>query len=76
MGAPDGASHGRPGLLEGKNAFDVIAADLLPRDRVNDGGLNSKEWQRGTTWLGRGNTAQGGDDVGARLRLPICLLQS
>lgn len=29
VGAPDGAAHGGPGLLEGEDAFDVVAVDFF-----------------------------------------------
>lgn len=39
----DGTSNAGPCLLKGKNALNVVAVKLLSRDRVNDGGLNTKE---------------------------------
>lgn len=73
MGAPHGTGHARPGLLEGENAFNIVATDLLTRNRVNDRGFNTEEGQGGASRLGRGNTTHGGDDMGTRLRLPVCL---
>lgn len=73
VGTPDGASHTRPGLLEGQHALYVVAVDLLARHGVNDGGLNAKEGQRSAAGLGGGDTCQWGDDVGTGLGLPVCL---
>lgn len=63
MSTPHSTSHAGPGLFEGKNAFNIIAADLLTGDWVNDSGLNAEERQGRTSGLGRGNTTQGSDDV-------------
>ena len=74
--APDGASHAGPRLLEGKHALDVVAVDFFAGDRVDEGGLDAKEGERGRSRLGRGNTAQWCNDVRARLGLPVCLRRS
>lgn len=73
MGAPDGASHAWPGLLEGKDTLDIVAMDLLARDRVDDRRLDAEEGKRGGAGLGGSNTSKRGDDVGAGLGLPVRL---
>lgn len=73
VSTPHGAGHAGPGLLEGQNTLNVIATDLLTRDGVNDGGFNTKERQRGATRLGRSDTTQRGNHVGAGLGLPVGL---
>lgn len=73
MRSPDSASHTGPRLLESKDTLDIIAMDFVTRDGVDNGGLNAEEGQRGTTRLGRGDTCQGSDDIGAGLSLPISL---
>lgn len=76
MGTPDGTGHRGPGLLESEYTLDIVAIDLLTRDGVDNGGLNTEEGQRGTAGLGGGNTTQGSDDVGTSLGLPVGLLMS
>ena len=73
VGAVDGAGHAGPGLLKGQDALDVVAVNLLARDGVDDGRLDTKEGQRGTAGFGGGDTGQGGNDVGASLGLPVGL---
>lgn len=73
MSAPNGAGHARPWLLESQNALDVVAVDLLARDGVDDGRLNAKEGERCRPRLGRGNTGEGGNDMGTCLGLPVRL---
>lgn len=73
VGTPDGAGHAGPGLLEGQNTLDIVAGNLLARDRVDDGGLNSEERQRGTTGLSRSDTTQRCDHVGTSFGLPVGL---
>jgi hypothetical protein len=67
------AQHAGPGLLKGKHAFNVVAVNLLARDGVDNDGLNAEEGERGATGLGRADSSQGGDDIGAGLSLPVCL---
>jgi hypothetical protein len=73
MGAVDSTGHAGPGALEGQNAFNVIAVNLLAGNGVNDGGLNTKEWERSTAGFCRRDTSQRSDDVRASLSLPVCL---
>jgi hypothetical protein len=61
-------------VLEGENSLNIVASDLLARDRVNDGRLNAEEWEGGTSWLGGGNTGERGDNVRAGLGLPVGLI--
>lgn len=71
---PHGAGHAGPGLLESQNTLNIIARDFLTGDGVDNGRLDTEEGQGGTAGLGRGDTAQGSDDVGASLGLPVGLL--
>lgn len=71
---PHGAGHARPGLLESQNTLNIIARDFLAGDGVDDGRLDTEERQGGTAGLGRGDAAEGSDDVGASLGLPVGLL--
>jgi hypothetical protein len=71
--APDCAAHGRPGLLEGEDALDVVAVDLLAGDGVNDRGLDAEEGEGGGTGFRRGDSGEGCDDVGAGFGLPVGL---
>lgn len=73
MGTVHGTGHAGPWLLEGEHAVDIVAMNLFAGDRVDDGGLDAKERQRGGSRLGWGDAGQGGNDVGARLRLPVRL---
>lgn len=73
MGTPHGAGHAGPRLLEGQNTLDIVAKNLLPGDRVDNGRLNTKEGQRSTAGLGGSDTTERGDDIGASLGLPVCL---
>jgi hypothetical protein len=41
--APDGSRHARPRLLESQHALDIVAVDLLARDRVDDCRLDAEE---------------------------------
>ena len=70
---PDGTSHAGPCLLEGQNALDVVAVELLAGNRVDDCGLDAEEGKGSTTGLGRGDTSEGSDDVRAGLCLPVRL---
>lgn len=74
VGAPHRAGHTGPRLLESQNTLDIVATNLLARDRVDDGGLNTEEGQGGATGLGRSHTTQGSDDVGSSFSLPVSLL--
>lgn len=74
MRTPDSAGHAGPCVLEGEHTLDIIASDLLARDRVNDGRLDAEEWEGGAAGLGGGNTSERGDDVGAGLGLPVGLI--
>jgi len=60
---PDGPGHAGPRLLEGQNTLDIVTMQLLARDRVDDGGVDTEEGERGTAGLGGGNTSKGSDDV-------------
>lgn len=71
--APDCAAHGWPGLLEGQDALDVVAVFLLAGDGVDDRGLDAEEGKGGGTRLGRGDSGEGCDDVGAGFGLPVGL---
>lgn len=73
MGTPDGTGHARPGLLKGKHTLNIVAGDLLAGDRVDDGRVNTEEWQGSTARLGGSDTTQRGDDVGTSLGLPVGL---
>lgn len=73
VGAPHGTGHARPGLLEGKHTLHIVASNLLTRDRVNDGGFNTKEGQRCTAGFRRGDTTQRSDNIRTRLSLPVGL---
>lgn len=39
----DGTRHAGPRLLEGEDALDVVAVDLLARNGVDDGRIDSEE---------------------------------
>lgn len=69
----DGSVHARPCLLEGQDTLNVVSVELLARHGVNDGGLNTEEWKRSASGLGRGDTCKRGDNVGAGLGLPVGL---
>lgn len=71
VGAPDSSGHAGPGLLEAEDTLAVVSCNLLTADGVDESGLDAKEGQRGGTGLGRSDTSQGSDDVGAGLGLPI-----
>jgi hypothetical protein len=73
VGAPDGAAHGGPGLLEGEDAFDVVAVDFLAGDGVDDRGLDAEEREGGGAGLGGCDAGEGCDDVGAGFGLPVGL---
>lgn len=75
VGAPHGTGHARPGLLEGKHTLHIVASDLLTRDRVNDGGLNTKEGKRRASGFRRGDTTQRSDNIRTRFSLPVGLLK-
>lgn len=71
--AVDAARHARPSLLEGQNTLNVVAVQLLARNGIDNGRLNAKEGQRGTTGLGRRNTSQRSNNIRAGLSLPVSL---
>ena len=71
VGAPDGAGHAGPRLLEGQHPLDVVAVDLVPRDGVNNRGVHPEERQGCTSGLGGRDPPQGRDDMGARFGLPV-----
>ena len=73
VSTPDGSCHGRPCLLECQDTLDVVAVNLLARDRIDDGRLDTEERQRSTSRLGRSDSSKRRDDVGARLGLPVSL---
>ena len=73
VGAPDGAAHGGPGLLESEDAFDVVAVNFLAGDGVDDGGFDAEEGEGGGARFGGGDTGERGDDVGAGFGLPVGL---
>lgn len=73
VGAVHGAEHAGPGLLEGQDAFDVVAVDLLAGDGVDDDGLDAEEGEGSAAGLGGADAGEGSDDVGAGLGLPVCL---
>ena len=73
MCAPDGASHAGPWLFDGQNALDIVAKYLFTGNRVDDGRLNSKEWQRRTSRFCRSDPAKGRYNMGASLGLPVSL---
>lgn len=73
VSSPDCAGHARPRLLKGQHTLDVVAADLVTRDGVNDRGLNTEEGQRCTPGLGGRDTTQGSDDIRASFGLPVGL---
>ena len=73
MSTPDGAAHTGPSLLEGEDALDIVAVELLSGDGVDDRGLNAEEGKRGTPRFRRRHTSKGRDDVGSGLRLPVGL---
>mmetsp|Transcript_143745 Transcript_143745/g.460062 ORF Transcript_143745/g.460062 Transcript_143745/m.460062 type:complete len:247 (-) Transcript_143745:1199-1939(-) len=68
--APDSAEHGGPGVLDCKQAFDVVPFDLAPRD-VQQRGLHAEEGSHGAPGLLRpALRGQRGDRDRACLRLP------
>jgi len=73
VGAPDGAAHGGPGLLESEDAFDVVAVDFFAGDGVDDGGLDAEEGEGGGAGFGGRDAGEGRDDVGAGFGLPVGL---
>lgn len=70
---PDSTGHAGPWLLESQHALDIITVDLLARNRVDNGWLDTEEWKGGTSWLGGGHTSERSDNVGTGLGLPVCL---
>jgi hypothetical protein len=60
-------------LLEGEHALDVVAVDLLAGDGVDDRGLDAEEGEGGGSGLGRGDSGERCDDVGAGFGLPVGL---
>jgi hypothetical protein len=60
-------------LLEGEDAFDIVAVDFFARDGVDDGGLDAEEGEGSGAGLGRRDAGEGGDDVGAGFGLPVGL---
>lgn len=73
VGSVNRSCHAGPCLLERQHSFDIVAVDLVTGHRVDNGRLDTKEGQRGATWLGRGHTAEWCNDVGTGLSLPVCL---
>jgi hypothetical protein len=73
VGAPDGAAHAGPGLLEGQDAFDVVAVDFFAGDGVDDRGLDAEEGEGGGAGFGGSDAGEGRDDVGAGFGLPVGL---
>lgn len=73
VSTPHSAGHAGPRLLKGKHTLDIVTRDLLARDGVDDGGLNTEERKRSATRLGRSDTTERSNDVGAGLGLPIGL---
>lgn len=73
MSTIDGTSHARPRLLKRQDTLNIVAVNLLARYGVDNSRLDAKEGKRCTAGLGGGNAGQGGDDVGARFCLPVCL---
>jgi hypothetical protein len=71
--SPDCAGHAGPWLLEGQNTLNVIAMNFLARHWVDDRGLDTEERKRSRSRLCGCYTAQGCDDVGTGLGLPVCL---
>lgn len=69
----DSSVHARPCLLEGQDSLNVVSVELLAGHGVDDGGLDTKEWKRSASRLGRSDTCKRGDDVGAGLGLPVGL---
>lgn len=74
--SPDSAGHAGPWLLESKHALYVVAVLLLARDRVDDGGLDAEEGEGCGAGLRGSDTAEGCDNVGTGLGLPVCLRAS
>lgn len=72
--APHSAGHAWERLLDGENAFNIIALEFFARDGVDNGGLDTEEGQGSTTRFRRGDSCERGDDVGASFRLPVGLL--
>jgi hypothetical protein len=65
--------HAGPGLLEGKDALDIVAVNLLSRNGVDDDGFDAKKWERSAAGLGRTDSSKRSDDVGTSFSLPVCL---
>jgi hypothetical protein len=63
VGTPDRASHAGPCLLERKHAFDIISVNLVSRNWVDDRRFDTEKWEGSTSWLGRCNACQRGNDV-------------
>lgn len=71
--SPNCPRHTGPWLLEGKHALDIVSVDLFARDWIYDGGFDAEEGEGGRSRLGGRYTTERCDDVGAGLRLPVCL---
>jgi hypothetical protein len=71
--SPDGSRHTWPWLLESKHTLHIVAENLFARHRIDDGGLDTEEWQRSTTRFCRGHTSERSYDVGTSLCLPVGL---
>lgn len=76
MVSPNGAGHAGPWLLDAKNTFNIVALNLLARDRINDGGFDTEERERCAAGLGGSYTSKRSNDVGTSLSLPIGLYRS
>lgn len=73
MRAPHSPGHAWPRLPEGEDTLDIVAMDLLARDGVDDGRVDSEERKGGGAGLRWCDTSKGSNDVGTSLGLPICL---
>ena len=67
--------HAWPRLLESKYTLDIVTVDLLARNRVDNGRLNTEEGERCRARLRWGHARQWGNNVGASLGLPVSLLK-
>ena len=76
MCTPHGPRHARPRLLDSQDALDVVSLNLVPRYRVDDGGLDAEEREGSASGLCRCYTTQWADNVGAGFCLPVGLPSS
>ena len=74
VGAPDSARHTWPGLFNTQHTLDIIAMKFFPRGRIDDGGFDTEERERGTAGLGGSPVRERRDNVTSSFGLPVSLV--